>query len=201
MNGACGSTSERACRRASSYGEIAETITAAPARATREATQPMRWMFSSRSAFEKPRPFERCVRTMSPSRWSTTWPRCSSSASTMFATVVLPAPERPVNQTTKPLIVAAPAPAKPALPRPALRLLGAGPAALAPLAGERRVRVPDRVVALIVQRVVRQPALADVGPALLVRPVGERVRLPELVLLVPPELRRGRAGRRLVAAD
>src|SRR3954453_16332876 len=38
-NGECGSTSARARRRASSYGEIADTITAAPARATREATQ------------------------------------------------------------------------------------------------------------------------------------------------------------------
>jgi hypothetical protein len=63
----------------------------------------MRAMFVSRSSFEKPRPFDRCERTMSPSRWSTTWPRCSSSASTMFATVVLPAPDNPVNHTTNPL--------------------------------------------------------------------------------------------------
>src|SRR5204863_311255 len=86
-NGACCSTSERAWRRISSYGEMAETTTTAPARARREATQPMRAMFVSRSSFEKPRPFERCVRTMSPSRWSTTKPRRSSSGSTLFAIV------------------------------------------------------------------------------------------------------------------
>ena len=51
-NGAFCSTSERACRRASAYGEIAETTTAAPARASRDATQPMRAMFASRSSFE-----------------------------------------------------------------------------------------------------------------------------------------------------
>ena len=49
--------------------------------------------------------------------------------------------------------------------------------------------------------VVGQLALADVVPAALVVPVGERVRLPELVLLVPADLRRVRAGRRLVAAQ
>ena len=96
--------SARACR-ISSYGEIAETTTAAPARAMREATQPMRAMLMSRSSFEKPRPFERCVRTMSPSRCSTMRPRRSSSGSTMFAIVVLPAPDRPVNQRTKPWFV------------------------------------------------------------------------------------------------
>ena len=63
------------------------------------------------------------------------------------------------------------------------------------------MRVADRLVALVVQRVVGQPALADVRPAVLVAPVGERIRLPELVLLVPAELRRLRAQRRLVAAD
>ena len=59
-------------------------------RVSREATQPMRSMFVSRSSFEKPRPFERCVRTVSPSRYSTTWPRCSSSGPTRCAIVVLP---------------------------------------------------------------------------------------------------------------
>ena len=60
-NGACSSVRARAFWRASSYGEIAETITAAPARASREATQPIRSMFVSRSSFEKPSPFVRCV--------------------------------------------------------------------------------------------------------------------------------------------
>jgi hypothetical protein len=51
-----------------------------------------------------------------------------------------------------------------------------------------------------VQLVDRQLALADVGPDTLVVPVGERVRLPELVPFVPAELRRAGARRRLVAA-
>src|SRR3954462_10411906 len=85
--------------------------------------------------------------------------------------------------------------------QPAFGPLRAGPAALASLARLGRVRVPDRLVALVMERVVGQAALADVGPAHLVGPVGEWVGLPELVLLVPAELRRRGAGRRLVAAD
>ena len=72
---------------------------------------------------------------------------------------------------------------------------------VAALARLRGVRVADRLVAAVVERVVRQPALADVGPAVVFGPVGERVRLPELVAGVPAELRRVRANRRLVAAD
>src|SRR4051812_49170384 len=85
--------------------------------------------------------------------------------------------------------------------QPAFGPLRAGPAALAALARLGRVRVPDRLVALVMERVVGQPALADVRPAVLVGPVGEWVGLPELVLLVPAELRSVRAQRRLVAAD
>src|SRR5438477_318138 len=84
--------------------------------------------------------------------------------------------------------------------QPAFGSFSAGPTALAALARLGRVRVADRLVALVVERVVRQPALADVRPAVVVGPVGERVRLPELVLGVPAELRRVRAQRRLVAA-
>ena len=83
----------------------------------------------------------------------------------------------------------------------ALGAVAVGPAALAAGARQRGVRVADRGVAAIVQRVVGQPALADVRPAVVVAPVGERVRLPELVRGVPAELRRVRARRRLVAAD
>ena len=85
-----------------SYGEIAAAITAPPWRVRREATQPIRSMFVSRSSFEKPRPFERCVRTVSPSRYSTIRPRRSSSGPTTWAIVDLPDPERPVNQSVKP---------------------------------------------------------------------------------------------------
>src|SRR5439155_1276061 len=83
------STSARAFCRVSSYGEIAAVITAPPCRVSREATQPMRSMFVSRSSFEKPRPFDSRVRTVSPSRYSTTSPRRPSSGPTRWAIVVL----------------------------------------------------------------------------------------------------------------
>src|SRR6188508_3136512 len=60
-------------------------------------------MFVSRSSWEYPRPFERWVRTMSPSSTSTCAPRRSSSAASAWPIVVLPAPERPVSQTVKPV--------------------------------------------------------------------------------------------------
>src|SRR5262249_15006751 len=63
------------------------------------------------------------------------------------------------------------------------------------------VRAADRRVAAVVELVVGQAALANVVPAALVVPVGERVRLPELVRLVPADLRRVRPGRRLVASQ
>src|SRR4051794_5824864 len=62
----------------------------------------MRRMLVSLSSFEKPRPLERLVRTSSPSRTSTWTPRAESSAESMAASVLLPAPLNPVNQTTKP---------------------------------------------------------------------------------------------------
>src|SRR5271154_3281209 len=62
-------------------------------------------MLVSRSSLEKPRPFERLVRTSSPSRISTRWPRLRSSSATRLASVDLPAPERPVNQRVKPSLM------------------------------------------------------------------------------------------------
>ena len=56
----------------------------------------------SRSAFEKPSPFDRCSRTSSPSSSSTRRPRVRSSSTTISAIVLLPAPESPVNQTQQP---------------------------------------------------------------------------------------------------
>src|ERR671931_202278 len=149
----------------------------------------MRSMFVSRSAFEKPRPFERCSRTSSPSSHSTSSPRRSSSGRTSSAIVVLPAPDKPVNQRVKPL-------------RPfsvialldqwgvdvnaAFELLGAGPPAgpLAPLdaagAGPGRRLLP-----------------ADAGDPGVVageRPL-ERLDLPDVAALVrlrlPEPVRRG----------
>src|SRR5919206_150944 len=77
-------------------------MTAPPWRVRREATQPIRSMFVSRSSFENPRPFERCSRTSSPSSHSTLRPRRSSSGRTSSAIVVFPAPDNPVNQRVKP---------------------------------------------------------------------------------------------------
>ena len=72
----------------------------------------------------------------------------------------------------------------------ALDLGRARPAALAPVARLRAMRAADRGVAGVVQRVVGQAALGDVRPDARVVPVGQRVGLPQLVRLVPAELRR-----------
>src|ERR687893_2503103 len=88
--------------RASLNGEMAETITPTPLRVRRSATKPILRMFVSLSSREKPRPLERLVRTMSPSRTSTLPNLCLSSLSTISAIVVLPAPESPVNHSVKP---------------------------------------------------------------------------------------------------
>ena len=74
---------------------MAETSVTTPARVKRLATQPMRSMLVSRSSFENPRPFDRWVRTTSPSRYSTSAPRFSSSGPTSSAMVLFPVPERP----------------------------------------------------------------------------------------------------------
>src|SRR4051794_34843534 len=62
------------------------------------------------------------------------------------------------------------------------------------------VRAADRGIASGMERVHRQPVLRDVGVDILHRPVRERVRLPELVALVPAELRRAGTRGGLVAA-
>src|SRR5882762_2584359 len=59
-------------------------------------------MLVSRSSLEKPRPFERFSRTMSPSRISSFEPRSRRWPSSSLEIVVLPAPESPVNQRVKP---------------------------------------------------------------------------------------------------
>src|SRR5258708_14710091 len=63
----------------------------------------MRCTLISRSSLLKLRPFERCVRTTSPSSTSTFAPAARRRASMMPEMVLLPAPESPVNQSTKPL--------------------------------------------------------------------------------------------------
>src|ERR1700722_6153682 len=64
----------------------------------------------------------------------------------------------------------------------ALGLLRARPTALAAGARLGARGAPDRLVALVVQRVVRQVALVDPQPQVLVRPVGQRVVLPQVAL-------------------
>src|SRR5438105_10085587 len=164
---------------------MAATRTAAPWRVSREATQPIRSMFVSRSSFEKPRPFERWVRMASPSRYSTRCPRRSSSGPTICAIVVLPAPESPVNHRVKPLDTGAASFSVSftatvsvtfsvfrtgrngrVLMDPALELVRAGPAArplLLPWLGRPRARnAADRAVARVVERVVRDLVDRDV---------------------------------------
>src|SRR5260370_40703916 len=59
-------------------------------------------MLVSRSSFENPSPLDRLVRMISPSSTSTLCPSPLSSPSINLASVVLPAPDRPVNQIVKP---------------------------------------------------------------------------------------------------
>src|SRR5918996_4475220 len=63
----------------------------------------MRRMFVSRSSLENPKPLDRFSRTTSPSRISTGTPDSSNVSSTWCAIVVLPEPDKPVNQMTAPL--------------------------------------------------------------------------------------------------
>src|SRR5258707_7091917 len=65
----------------------------------------MRLMLVSRSSLEKPSPFDRLVRTSSPSKTSTFTPRTVNSAAKRAANVVLPAPDNPVNHTVNPLLL------------------------------------------------------------------------------------------------
>src|SRR4051812_29399162 len=74
------------------------------------------------------------------------------------------------------------------------RLLVLGPAAIPAARRHRAVRAPDRRVAAVVERVVRQLVAVDVRPDLRVGPVGQRVRLPEAVPFVICQLRRETAG-------
>src|SRR5439155_2561749 len=84
-------------------------------------------------------------------------------------------------------------------------LVRAGPAAGALLlVGRGRPgtgNAADRAIARLVQRVVRNLVDLDVGPDVLLVPVGERMELPDAVAVRPLELRRRRAARCLVAAD
>src|SRR5437016_1127213 len=62
----------------------------------------MRRILVSRSSFEKPSPLLKLVRTSSPSSTSTFKPRSRKMGASASVSVVLPAPERPVNHNVKP---------------------------------------------------------------------------------------------------
>src|SRR5262249_15373232 len=64
----------------------------------------MRRMLASRSSLEKPRPLLRFVRTSSPSSTSILTPRARSCGMSAFVSVVLPAPDSPVNHIVNPRV-------------------------------------------------------------------------------------------------
>src|SRR4051812_20284188 len=82
----------------------------------------------------------------------------------------------------------------------ALGLVAVRPASLAAAAGQRARHAADRVVALVVQRVVRQRPLGDPPPDVFVGPLGERVVLHEPAALVALGLLRVGARLGLVVA-
>ncbi len=92
--------SERAVSRSARNGETNAASTISPASAISFATSPARRMFSARSASVKPRSFESPWRRLSPSSRNVCLPSARSRRSTRFATDDLPAPGRPVSQTT-----------------------------------------------------------------------------------------------------
>src|SRR5215211_6688155 len=92
----------RTWSRTSLKGEMALTITPTPLRVNKWATNPILNTLVSLSSLEKPRPLDRLVLTMSPSRTSILRKRFLSSCSTISDMVVLPAPDRPVNHSVKP---------------------------------------------------------------------------------------------------
>src|SRR5215210_5637448 len=95
-------TLRRTWSRTSLKGEMALTITPTPLRVNRSATNPILKTLVSLSSLEKPRPLDKLVLTMSPSRTSILLKRFLSSCSTISDMVVLPAPDRPVNHSVKP---------------------------------------------------------------------------------------------------
>src|SRR5829696_5598629 len=92
----------RTWSRTSLKGEMALTITPTPLRVNKSATNPILKTLVSLSSLEKPRPLDRLVLTMSPSRTSILRKRFLSSCSTISDMVVLPAPDKPVNHSVKP---------------------------------------------------------------------------------------------------
>src|SRR5471030_29581 len=168
---------------------MAAAIAITPWRESNSQTKPMRRIFWSRSSLPKPRPFERWVRTTSPSSSSTlafNWrSRCSSSAEI----VLLPAPDSPVNQSVNPLCIARYGPVRrkmdaalfpgvffpPPAPRPFAFFRANG--ACARLTSD--TGIPARV-----ERMHRHIVFADVFLHLLRTPIGQWVDLDSAVRLL-----------------
>ena len=86
-----------------SYGLIKAVIHTIPPSAKSFATSEIRRMFSSLSSCVKPRFLLSPVRILSPSKLYAGIPWLTRYSSRAKEMVVLPAPERPVNQTVHPL--------------------------------------------------------------------------------------------------
>src|ERR1035437_6856052 len=155
---------------------MAAAMAITPLRASNSQTKPMRRTFSSRSSLLKPRPFDRCVRTTSPSSTSTRAPNWRNFSSSRREIVLLPAPLMPVNHNVKPLCISFVSPSAAIsrhrtiggevnstfllgvlFPPPASR-----PLALAGLNGARTGCATDARVAPRVQQMHRNAVLRDV---------------------------------------
>src|SRR3954453_15413201 len=124
-------------------------------------------------------------------------------ATTISSGVISDPPPIPVS----PIRIPTPSPKRMAAPstasdhvQPALGLVAAGPAALAPLPGRGARHAADRVVALVVQRVIGQRTLGDPPPDVLVGPLGEGVVLHEAAALVALDVLRVRPRLGVVVA-
>src|SRR6266851_3061385 len=82
---------------------MAAEMHATSLRVSRPHTKAIRLMLISRSSLLKPSPLLRWVRTISPSSISTLRPRALRRCSMTSESVLLPAPESPVNQMVNPI--------------------------------------------------------------------------------------------------
>src|SRR4051794_36228560 len=104
--------------------------------------------------------------------------------------VISEPPPMPVTPTSTPTpkpktMISGSTARSPSAVQSALDLVGAGAAALATARRRRAVRAPDRRVAAVVKLVVRHLVADYVVPHVALAPVGERIRLPQAVLVVP----------------
>src|SRR4051794_23919722 len=83
----------------------------------------------------------------------------------------------------------------------ALGLVLSRPTAVAAVAGQGARGATDRLIAPVVQWMVREIVLVDVGPDVAVGPLRERVELPDAAHLVPLDRLGVRARGRLLAPD